>query len=367
MKIQSRHTLIYLCILGVLSLHSCKKSISTEEPGNPRTVLVYMGGDNNLSDETGDKIASLRKASVSKGRLLIFQDALNQSPRLLEIKSGEVLTLKTYGPESSASPEVFKLVLQDLQKLAPADSYGLILFSHASGWLPQRTLIKPYAVAQDGKDDLELLEFAAVIPDDFFDFMIFEACFMTGIEVVYELHNKTDFIVASPAEILSPGFTPIYPELIPLLFSPEADLKKFAETFFSYYNALSGDYQSATIAVIRTSPLQALATWVKENKDRTVPAEDYKDIQKFDRYSDYTLFFDFEDYFQRASKPEASTQLHKLINDVVVYKAATSSFMKNSSGFDIIRYSGLSTYIPQTGFPYLNQEYGKLKWSRAAL
>lgn len=357
---------MYICFLCILSLSACKKNILPDE--NLRTVLVYMGGDNNLSDETDEKIASLRKSVIpNEGRLLIFQDALNQSPRLLEIKSGNLTTLKVYDPESSASPEVFKLVLQDIQRLAPASSYGLILFSHASGWLPERTLIKPYAVVQDGKEDLELRDFAAVIPDNFFDFMIFEACFMAGIEVLYELRSKTDFIVASATEILSPGFTPIYPDLIPTLFQEEPGLKRFAEIFFNYCNLQQGEYQAASIAVVRTAALQSLAAWTKAHKDKTLPPADFKYIQKFDRYGDYTLFLDFEDYFQRVSSPDSHEALNKILNDVVIYKAATKAFMKGSSGFDINRFSGLSTYVPQPQFPYLNEEYTRLRWSKAAL
>ncbi len=366
-KHRSRAGLIYICLLCVFSLYACRKSALPDGTENLRTVLVYMGGDNSLSDETDEKIESLRKASVESGRLLVFQDALGSSPRLIEIKSGNIILLKTYESENSASPAVFKNVLNDVEKSAPAASYGLILFSHASGWLPQRTIIKPSAVVQDGKEDLELIDFAAAIPDKFFDFIVFEACFMTGIEVMYELQNKTEFIVGSSAEILSPGFTPIYPQLIPLLFSKEPDLKGFAQIFFNYYNSLKGDYQSATIAVIRTSGLQPLAFWLKSNVDRTLPSSDLKNVQKFDRYADYTLFFDFEDHLQRVSPAGSHARLRELLNETVTYKAATNSFMKGSSGFDIKHFCGLTTYIPQSGFPHLNEEYKKLRWVKEAL
>ncbi len=110
MKDQFALGLMYICFLCILSLSACKKNILPDE--NLRTVLVYMGGDNNLSDETDEKIASLRKSVIpNEGRLLIFQDALNQSPRLLEIKSGNLTTLKVYDPESSASPGQFPAAL----------------------------------------------------------------------------------------------------------------------------------------------------------------------------------------------------------------------------------------------------------------
>src|SRR5690606_39237498 len=131
-----------------------------------------------------DKIEALRKGyNKDIGRLLIYQDARGQTPRLIEIVSdaggiGTVRHLRRYEVENSASPAVFSRGLEDIQNDAPASSYGLLLLSHASGWLPEGMLLRPRAIAQDRGDYLELRDFAAVIPDDFFDFMIFEACFM---------------------------------------------------------------------------------------------------------------------------------------------------------------------------------------------
>lgn len=362
---------IYLLIFLLLFTASCKKD-EDADPQNQRTVLVYMGGDNNLYQETDDKIEALRKAYTrGMGRLLVYQDAAGITPRLLEITSGAgdagvTQVLKSYPEENSASAAVFKRVLEDVRAEAPAPSYGLIFFSHASGWLPQRTLIRPYAVAQDGKEDLELREFASVIPDGFFDFIIFEACFMTGIEVLYQLKDKTDFILSSSAEILSPGFTPVYSELLPFLFRPQAALEDFARVFFEHYDNMSGDYRSATISLVRTEALPALAAWIKENVSGTLPPAELNTIQHYDRYPDYRLFFDFEDYYQRLSSPESHAELSRLISDAVIYKAATPSFMPSYNGFGIKHFSGMTSYIPQDKFTFLNGEYMKLLWTEEA-
>lgn len=88
-------------------------------------------------------------------------------------------------------------------------SYGFIVFSHASGWLPQGTLTSPLSIIMDKKQEMELSDFAQAIPDKTFNYIIFEAYFMSRIEVAYELKKKSDYILASLAEILSPGL-PIY-------------------------------------------------------------------------------------------------------------------------------------------------------------
>ncbi|MDR1881367.1 MAG: hypothetical protein LBR26_01105, partial [Prevotella sp.] len=90
---------------------------------------------------------------------------------------------------------------------------------------------------------------------------------------------------------------------------------------------------------------------------------DVSAIQPFGRYSSRLLFFDFEDYFSRILKDAASREeLSSLLDECVVYKAATGTFLLNWDGFSITHHSGLTTYIPQEQYPYLNEEYKKLSW-----
>ena len=61
---------------------------------------------------------------------------------------------------------------------------------------------------------------------------------MSGIEVAYELRNKTDYLLASSAELLVPGYAPVYPTAFQYLFDtslgvPQA-LEKFAGSYFNY-------------------------------------------------------------------------------------------------------------------------------------
>ena len=365
----------YYLLFGLLIIFaSCKKDTevrSVATATNNRTVLVYMGGNNNLSSETYDKIEALKRSyTLGMGRLLILQAAKGISPKLMEVSTDNngyaaIKILKTYSNGNAASSAVFEETLQDLVKEAPAKSYGLVLFSHASGWLPERTLIMPRSILQDNDKDMELMDFAAVIPDHFFDFMVFESCFMAGIEVAYELKDKTDYIVASSAEILSPGFAEIYPRLLPCLYKSTADLKSFAQLYFDYYNQNEGDLRAATISVIDTRTLPALALWIKQHADYVFSSDSLQDVQHFDRYQTHRLFFDFEDYYRRVSPAESQKELASLLQKTVIYKAATPSFLLGANGFMIREFSGLTSYIPQENFEYLNIAYKKLKWTAA--
>lgn len=364
-------------------------SCSKDNPIEPkvdlpsRTILYYLGADNNLQDEADEKTEALRLGFPGgNDRLVIYRDTETETPRLLEVyqdKIGEnkIREVKTYPEQNSATAETFQTVLNDVEALAPADSYGLILFSHATGWLPTGALLRPeaallqmglvpirtYTIAMDGTTELGLKEFANAIPDRFFDFIAFEACFMAGVEVLYELKDKTDYILSSSAEILSPGFAPIFPASLAMLYRPEADLIGFAQAYFDFWDGQRGDYRSATVTVAKTDELPALANWVNRSGVNELPTATLSEIQHFDRYSTHRLFFDFEDYYQHTTtETGAMNELADLFSAIVVYQAATPTFIPSQRGFDINRHSGLTTYIPQEGFQKLNERYRELAW-----
>jgi hypothetical protein len=289
-------------------------------------------------------------------------------PKLKEIASvgrstATETVVKTYEESSSADPAVFASVINEVKAAYPAHSYGLILFSHASGWLPKATLTSPRSIIIDQRDEMELIDFAAAIPDHTFDFIVLEACFTAGIEMAYELKDKTNYILASSAEILSPGFSDIYADVVADIFSSTANLNAFARKAFEYFDSQSGEYRSATFSIIRTDKLQALAEWVK-NAGVDLSENIIGSVQHFDRYS-YHLFFDFFDSYRQTLTAAQSAELERLIGECVVYRVATPWFMPQSSGFEIRTHSGLTTYIRQARFPFLNSEYSKLAWTKA--
>lgn len=336
-----------------------------------RTVIVYLGRDSNLANNDEEKIKYMLEGWDGKrGNLLIYQDRKGEMPVLLDAYSenGENKTrvIQEYEKENSASPKVLKRVINDAKALHPAGSYGLIVFSHGSGWLPQGAYNTLRSIITDSPSDseMELIDFTHALSAGsiHFDYIVFEACFMAGIEVAYELRHVTDYILASSAEIVSPGFWTTYSSSMNTLFQRKADLKAFAKAAFSYVENQSGAWQSGTLSVINTSELYALTSFLQAN----LPAEPLTDIdgiQYFDRKKNHT-FFDFEDYFSRMlENDDLKKELTSLVEKCVVYKAATPVFFESGfNSFEINKHSGLTTYIMQDIFPELNQAYKKLSW-----
>ena len=248
-------------LLAVLLCGSCiNEEYAGPDPDLPtRTIIVYLGGDNNLSEETGRKIEALRQGWTYTGnKCLIYQDS-RDGARLLRLRGGcrttptpYVETVREYGAENSASAETFARVLREVAAEYPADSYGLIFFSHASGWLPAGALQNPAprsrSVGVDdgdaGRAEMDIAEFAAAIPGGMFDFIVFETCLTAGVEVAYELRGKSDYMLASlrgqeTALIEVSLKQQLPPRQLALVYHESLPLSQAAQKFFDYFSSKS--------------------------------------------------------------------------------------------------------------------------------
>ncbi|NLA62574.1 MAG: clostripain family protease [Bacteroidales bacterium] len=381
-----RHNIYSLTIflLLLLTAFSCSKDPKVE-PVVPkgRTILVYVALDNSLSSEMVDVHASLMqgwKNSSKEGSLILFADSRgDEKPLLIQIKEhkGVVIadTLLRYDNDNSASPELLSRVIADTKLIAPGDSYGLLLFSHATGWLPAKAFSNPGAwgiavansevptlqsIFEDNGREMEFADFAAAIPDGMFEFIASEMCFMSSVETAYALRNKTKYLLAAAPEVLSPGFEPIYKTSLDLLFKPTPDLEGFALKFFDYFNGLQGAYQSAAISVVKTSEMQALANYT--SKINLALTQDQIDkVQIYDRNGRPNVFFDFRDYVAQTATTKEMDQLDVLLDKAVIFKRSTPKLIN----IYIPKHSGLSVYIPQAGLPRLNKAYEDTEWYKA--
>jgi len=376
MKCLKYSILLLISILYVILQGCGKEELSPDESpvSARRTVLVYLGTDNNFRAEAAQKIEQLTNNwnKAIDGNLLVYADA-GEKPVLIHIyhsgRRGFVAdTIEIYAAENSAKPATLARALHTAKAYRPAASYGLVVLSHGTGWLPaemSNPTIRLKSVIQDtGTNEtgnyMELADFADAIPYKL-DFIVFDACFMGSVEVCYELKDKADYIVASPAEVLSPGF--VYPTMMQHLFAPVPDLTAVAREFYEYYNSQTGVFCSATVSVVKTAGLEALATVVKDMTRQNILPDDLGNIQTYG-YGSQKIFFDLGDYLQKLS-PENHNIIQAAFDQCVSWKACTPSYYSAAKGIQPIHaFSGLSVYIPQTAYPEANEAYGKLKWAK---
>ena len=275
--------LFFISITLLFLFTACSKDSSnnTEPTTARRTVIVYMSADNTLSSFTSGDLQELVNGSYntvsSSDRLVVFVDRISniEKPFIVRITGNRkqpVDTLYKYSEDFYASdPKNFTEVLSRAVKLCPANEYGLVLWSHASGWCIEkdtRSSAAPHRSfgvdngnnASKGNKGLWLS-----IPDmrTCFEqlgikwkYIFADCCNMMCAEVAYELRNWADYLIGSPAEI--PGFGAPYDKMVTHFFSQsEASYADIVDTYAAEYpNYLP-------LSAIRLSEMDSLASATK--------------------------------------------------------------------------------------------------------
>ena len=379
-----------LAVLSVALLGGCMKELA-EAPAPRRPLVVYMALDNDLRGEFSSRLAALRAGWRPGMELWVYADTPSGATlgRMEATSEGTTLrTVESYGAENSASGATLERVLRTVWERSPATGYGLLFFSHATGWLPAGTLGHPSgsrSVGSDHGSEIELESFSAALPEGMpLDYVVFECCLMAGAEVALALAGHTDWVLASSAEVVEPGFRPLYADNLALLTDGgrpvEEQLAAFGQRYMAHVRTLSGTGCSATLSLIRTSSMPALAAAVRrvtrgfadeEGRD-TPPAG----LQHFDRPGAYgdrpaaARFYDLEAYVEAClADPDAEASFRGALADAVVWRDATERFLGGDGslykGFDIGRHCGLTLYVPRGEFPALNETYRRTAWWQA--
>ena len=149
-------------------------------------------------------------------------------------------------------------MIADTKKLAPAKDYGLVLWSHADGWLEHEGDYSSRSFGDDRKKHITLPGLAKALEKNYFSFIYFDCCLMGNIEVAYELRRLTPVIVASPTELPIDGMP--YDENVECFFANgEPNMLNAAyNTYKHYANGNRDPY--CQMVVINTDQLDALAS-----------------------------------------------------------------------------------------------------------
>lgn len=368
-----RYYSLFLISLGLLS---CQKDSPTLDL-LPRyeITLVYMVADNDLAPYALKDLNEIERGFLPNGRdkLLVYIDsntstALPSHPVLLEIvpDTTEVIRSKiiaSYPEQNSTDKTVMSNVLRDALSYYKGDNRykGLVLWSHGNAWLPEGYHIETenksgVVVKSFGKDmspregAMELPDLAKVLNPYRFDYILFDACFMGSVEVLYELRHSARYFIASPAEILADGFP--YHLLLPYLIG-KLQLEKATEAYYNYYNALEGARQSATVTLVDGEQLEALASFCKQ---LNISELSLAHLQQYSRNNEKYLF----DLKQVLSESKASVAMEPIWQQLCKVERHTPRF----ANIALIHCNGLSVYLFGKN-ETLNNYYKQLSWYRA--
>ena len=267
---------LLIAVIIVTTTVSCDKDEPAQPAYSNRTILVYIVANNSLGAENYDEtdinemILASQNNNFNNGRLIIYHAPLGSKPTLKEIVDGKIITLKEYNTSlSSVERKQMQQVINDTKLIAPAKDYGLILWSHANGWLQtginegatppikyDKGNKSTLAFGDDQGKQMNITTLAQILENEKFSFIYFDCCYMATIEVMYELCHTTDYIIASATEIPADGMP--YEQNLPLLFSDTALLELACANTFDYYNCKNGLLRSCAISLIDTHHIKEL-------------------------------------------------------------------------------------------------------------
>lgn len=359
----------------IYCLYACQKEPAPLPPTEQvpfRTVMAYVAANNSLNDEAYENINQMEESiGAVDGNLIVYACLKGLNPALYrisadhspEIKSQKV---KQYLPHNSSDPAVMKQVLQDIKELYPAESYGLILWSHATGWIPPgQGAVKVKSFGNDNGSTMDIKDLKDALPNQL-DFILFDACSMASVEVLYEIRDKAKYFISSPGEVIANGMP--YRVLTNDLFSSDPQTYQvIAKKYYDHYNQQSDLMRSATISIVDGRQLSTLAEASKQLLTTfQSPYVDFKRsaIQRmdFDRIGNPLIAFDYEDFIVSNFGSISSQTLTKQLTKTILFKANTPFF----NGIEIKTNCGISCYIPnpENEGP-LHTYYRTLAWYKA--
>ncbi len=398
----------YLLILPLLFLLSCvnHEPEPSPEPGpspieNPkfkhtkRTLLIYAVASNNLypdwlNDQNEILLGAQRVARMNKDvRIVVYSVLPKAEEATLSViekqkDKWELRDVKKYDRETfSTDPRRMSEVFSDVRTTFPSDNYGLVLWSHATGWTPAfpdhvvaapKTIMKSYGQDQisvegpEGKpvtisDQCEITELASAIPDGMFDFVWFDCCYMGAAEVAYEISPKIPMMVAYPSEVWSEGLP--YDLVLPFIASEKPDLiggaRKVAEYFSNKGSSYTIGVYDLTAEAFREMP-KHFAELINANPEILTLSP----VQKYSR-SSFGPFYDFRDLYRKMAEPingsivDIMEALESDLTSTVKYGSCSDRDF-NGYSWDQNVYCGLSVRIPGSSNENYENFYAKTRW-----
>lgn len=272
---------------------------------------------------------------------------------------------------------------------AEADRYGIVFAGHGQGWLPREILngsgaISVYSTMSNvwqpaigaevtrafGESNVQVnpAELAEGIEKSNveLDYILFDACFMSNIEAIYDLRDAANYIIASPCEIMGRGFP--YHRTLPYLFANEgtqSDIVGAAESYYNFYrDEYVGSSRCGSVAVYNCAEVETLAEVTQKLAET---ATDFYDPTQLQTYEGQAIhqFYDFGQWANRVAQDDAALEaFNEQLDNTIIAKFSLPTFYSAYGTYgtyeiDLDVYSGVTTSAPSSAYP---EAWYKTNW-----
>ena len=393
---------LFLQLAAFILFASCSDEDPDPVPQPPvietNTIFVYMPWSGPTKQDPGlysfflTNIQDIKTAIVNQGglgnkKLMIFISTKVDKGALINVqyKNGSCID-DTVAIYDNTQPDLrlntaewITTLLKRVKQEAPANHYSMIVGCHGMGWIPAKpsTRINRPAASLFGLNQnagkagpptrwlggnayqTNISDFDKGIEDSGigkFQYILFDDCNMTGIEVAYELRNATNHIIGSPTEIMAYGMP--YKFLWSELSKVNPDYHSICTNFINFYSNYKYEgtpYPYGTISVIDCSQVEAMVDIMKEiNVSTSLSTITESNIQSMDGYTP-SIFYDMGDYVRKLAQnePLLLAKFNSQLDRLVPEKRHTDAYYTSlrTAGFNIIpiqSYSGITISDPST-------------------
>ncbi len=345
-----------------------------------QTILLYMPWSNNLLYFFKKNIEDIESAILNKEsentRVVCFLANSETEATLFEMryfKKDFIKTeLKEYDKGTFTTAKDLSTFINEVKNIAPSSKYSMIISCHGMGWLPiyenkskSATIDKTQINAENyfitrffgglnSNYQIEVKNFAEGIKQSctLMEYILFDACYMSNIEVAYDLKDVADYLIASPNEIMGYGFPYA---LMGKYLMGNVNYEAIVDTYHDFY--LNYDKPCGTIAVTDLSMVDGMADIMKEiNNTFNISDVNNNKVQRMDGYNP-VRFFDMGDYLDNlCDNSIIATKANEHLKLLIPYSTHTKTFFvgESQSEININKYSGItisdnstSTYTSQ--------------------
>ena len=343
-----------LILLATLFIVSCHEDVPAPYPipqGLPdKTVFVYMPWSASRNNEEGSlynnflqnikdiEAAIETEKGLGRNKLMVFIATSANSAVLMEVKCAPYGTcrhdtLQRYSQHNMpayTTTNGLASIFNAVKAQAKAKQYALIVGCHGTGWLFSEGKSRARTRYFGGSDhyfQTNIPTLAAAIEQAKMpmQFVMFDDCYMSNIEVAYEMRHATDYLIGCCSEILAYGMP--YKNIWKYLIQQKPNYQAVVNEFHKFYSNYQWPY--GNIGVTDCSKVEEVVARMKTinaaaaNKANLI---DWEDIQRLDGY-EKTIFFDMGDYVNKlCTTPETQAlarNLHTALAQLVPYKSTT--------------------------------------------
>ena len=343
-----------LILLATLFIVGCQEDVPAPYPVPKnlpnKTIFVYMPWSAARNNETGSlynnflqniediETAIEAEKGLGRNKLMVFIATSANHAALIEVKyaaNGRCQrdTLQHFDKHNMPAYTTANGLASLLSKVkveAPAKQYALIVGCHGTGWLFSEGKSRARTRYFGGSDhyfQTNIPTLAAAIEQAKMrmQFVMFDDCYMSNVEVAYEMRHATDYLIGCCSEIMAYGMP--YKNIWKHLTQPKPNYKEVVNEFYNFYSNYNWPY--GNIGVTDCSKVEEVAARMKTINAATANNAkliDWEDIQRLDGYKK-TIFFDMGDYVNKlCNTPETQSMAREMqaaLAQLVPYKSTT--------------------------------------------